>query len=99
MSHNKVTFGLEKVHIAFVDEAATSQPAWETPIPFRGLFVSLQNHGVRKLHSMQITDHIGLIRATTATILNLNLRTFRMKCWPKCLDGKLMQMECARPST
>lgn len=36
MSGNKVTFGLEQVHIAFVDTAATTQPAWETPIPIPG---------------------------------------------------------------
>jgi phi13 family phage major tail protein len=33
---NKVTFGLEQVHIAFVDDASPSQPAWETPIPIPG---------------------------------------------------------------
>lgn len=33
---NKVTFGLEQVHIAFVDTAAITQPAWETPIPIPG---------------------------------------------------------------
>jgi phi13 family phage major tail protein len=36
MSRNKVTFGLEKVHIAFVDETAQTQPAWDTPIPLPG---------------------------------------------------------------
>ncbi|MGF9909409.1 major tail protein [Brevibacillus porteri] len=36
MSKNKVTFGLEKVHIAFVDETATQQPAWKTPIHIPG---------------------------------------------------------------
>ena len=36
MSQNKVTFGLEKVHIAFVDEAATTQPAWKAPILIPG---------------------------------------------------------------
>ncbi|MEI7027156.1 major tail protein [Paenibacillus sp. y28] len=36
MADNKVTFGLEKVHIAFVDTDATTQPAWETPIPIPG---------------------------------------------------------------
>jgi phi13 family phage major tail protein len=36
MSQNKVTFGLEKVHIAFFDEASPTQPAWETPIPIPG---------------------------------------------------------------
>lgn len=33
---NKVTFGLEQVHIAFKDKEATEQPAWETPIPIPG---------------------------------------------------------------
>jgi phi13 family phage major tail protein len=36
MSQNKVTFGLEKVHIAFFDEASPTQPAWDTPIPIPG---------------------------------------------------------------
>lgn len=36
MADNKVTFGLERVHIAFVDADATTQPAWETPIPIPG---------------------------------------------------------------
>lgn len=36
MSQNKVTFGLEKVHIAFLDENAVTQPAWETPIAIPG---------------------------------------------------------------
>lgn len=36
MSQNKVTFGLEKVHIAFFDESAAQQPAWKTPIPIPG---------------------------------------------------------------
>ncbi|MBB5325201.1 phi13 family phage major tail protein [Anoxybacillus tepidamans] len=36
MSRNKVTFGLEKVHIAFLDENAVTQPAWETPIAIPG---------------------------------------------------------------
>lgn len=37
MSENKVTFGLDKVHIAFFDKAATAgQPAWEVPIPIPG---------------------------------------------------------------
>jgi phi13 family phage major tail protein len=36
MSQNKVTFGLEKVHIAFFDEDAVTQPAWETPIHIPG---------------------------------------------------------------
>lgn len=33
---NKVTFGLEKVHIAFFDKEATEQPSWEAPIPIPG---------------------------------------------------------------
>lgn len=36
MSQNKVTFGLEKVHIAFFDETSQTQPAWKTPIPIPG---------------------------------------------------------------
>lgn len=36
MSKNKVTFGLDKVHIAFVDVDAVDQPAWETPISIPG---------------------------------------------------------------
>lgn len=36
MSKNKVTFGLDKVHIAFMDETNEEQPAWETPIPIPG---------------------------------------------------------------
>lgn len=36
MSENKVTFGLEKVHIAFFDESVLGQPAWEKPIPIPG---------------------------------------------------------------
>lgn len=36
MMGNKVTFGLEKVHIAFYDETNTTQPAWKTPIPIPG---------------------------------------------------------------
>jgi phi13 family phage major tail protein len=36
MSQNKVTFGLEKVHIAFFDDDATTPPAWETPIAIPG---------------------------------------------------------------
>ena len=36
MSQNKVTFGLEKVHIAFFDDQAPQQPAWKTPIPIPG---------------------------------------------------------------
>ncbi|WP_291353390.1 major tail protein [Desulfosporosinus sp.] len=33
---NKVTFGLEKVHIAFKDLTNVTQPAWETPIAIPG---------------------------------------------------------------
>lgn len=36
MSQNKVTFGLDKVHIAFIDEQAQTQPAWQTPIAIPG---------------------------------------------------------------
>ena len=36
MSQNKVTFGLEKVRIAFLDETSPTQPAWKTPIPIPG---------------------------------------------------------------
>lgn len=36
MSANKVTFGLEKVHIAFLDETSPTQPAWEEPMPISG---------------------------------------------------------------
>jgi len=36
MSQNKVTFGLEKVHIAFIDVDNPTQPAWETPIALPG---------------------------------------------------------------
>ncbi|MNR93713.1 hypothetical protein D3C72_247730 [compost metagenome] len=36
MAKNKVTYGLEKVHIAFFDESNASQPAWETPVPIPG---------------------------------------------------------------
>jgi len=36
MSENKVTFGLEKVHIAFENANALSQPAWVTPIHIPG---------------------------------------------------------------
>jgi phi13 family phage major tail protein len=36
MSANKVTFGLEKVHIAFFDDQATEQPAWKTPVAIPG---------------------------------------------------------------
>jgi phi13 family phage major tail protein len=34
MSQNKVTFGLDKVHIAFLTDLAT--PTWETPVPIPG---------------------------------------------------------------
>src|SRR5690606_29113049 len=36
VSQNKVTFGLEKVHIAFFDDQAPQQPAWKTPVPIPG---------------------------------------------------------------
>ncbi|QRG66932.1 major tail protein [Brevibacillus choshinensis] len=36
MPDNKVTFGLEKVHIAFADLTAQGQPAWKPPIPIPG---------------------------------------------------------------
>lgn len=36
MSKNKVTFGLEKVHIAFFDDTQPTQPAWKTPVPIPG---------------------------------------------------------------
>ncbi|ODA08728.1 major tail protein [Paenibacillus polymyxa] len=36
MPKNKVTFGLDKVHIAFYDEDSTTQPAWGAPIPIPG---------------------------------------------------------------
>lgn len=36
MSQNKVTFGLEQVHIAFRDETAPNQPAWKTPVKIPG---------------------------------------------------------------
>lgn len=36
MSQNKVTFGLERVHIAFFDETAQGLPAWKKPIPIPG---------------------------------------------------------------
>jgi phi13 family phage major tail protein len=36
MSQNKVTFGLEKVHVAFFDTASQTQPAWEAPIAIPG---------------------------------------------------------------
>lgn len=33
---NKVRFGLEQVHIAFLDDEAAEQPAWEKPIHIPG---------------------------------------------------------------
>lgn len=33
---NKVTYGLEQIHIAFKDPAAENQPDWETPIHVPG---------------------------------------------------------------
>lgn len=36
MSENKVTFGLENVHIAFFDTASETQPAWDTPTKIPG---------------------------------------------------------------
>lgn len=36
MSQNKVTFGLEKVHLAFLNVALLSQPAWNVPIAVPG---------------------------------------------------------------
>lgn len=33
---NKVTFGLQSIHVAFRDKEATTQPAWEPPIPVPG---------------------------------------------------------------
>lgn len=36
MSENKVTFGLEKVHVAFFKKDATNPPEWEAPIPIPG---------------------------------------------------------------
>lgn len=33
---NKVTYGLEQVHIAFRDTASLTQPAWETPVAIPG---------------------------------------------------------------
>ena len=33
---NRVEFGLEQVHIAFLDREATTSPAWQTPIPIPG---------------------------------------------------------------
>ena len=36
MSQNKVTFGLEQVHVAFFDDASQTQPAWKTPVHIPG---------------------------------------------------------------
>lgn len=36
MSKNKVTFGLEKVHVAFRDDESAQQPEWETPVAIPG---------------------------------------------------------------
>lgn len=36
MSQNKVTFGLEKVHIAFFDDTSPTQPAWKSPVAIPG---------------------------------------------------------------
>lgn len=36
MSQNKVTFGLEQVHIAFLDDQAPTQPSWKTPVRIPG---------------------------------------------------------------
>lgn len=36
MSKNKVKFGLKNVHIAFMDTASETQPAWETPTKVPG---------------------------------------------------------------
>ncbi|CCO08275.1 major tail protein [Desulforamulus hydrothermalis] len=36
MPKNKVTYGLEKVHIAFADTESQTQPAWETPVEIPG---------------------------------------------------------------
>lgn len=36
MSANKVTFGLEKVHIAFLDETLPDQPTWKAPVAVPG---------------------------------------------------------------
>lgn len=36
MAKNKVTFGLEKVHIAFEDTESLSNPAWKTPVAIPG---------------------------------------------------------------
>jgi len=36
MSQNKVTFGLEKVHIAFFDDTQPIQPAWKPPVAIPG---------------------------------------------------------------
>lgn len=36
MPNNKVTFGLDKVHIAFADTSSPTQPAWKTPVAIPG---------------------------------------------------------------
>lgn len=36
MPENKVTFGLDKVHIAFEDTTASEQPTWKAPIAIPG---------------------------------------------------------------
>lgn len=36
MSQNKVTYGLDKVHLAFRDSTATEQPAWKAPQAVQG---------------------------------------------------------------
>ncbi len=36
MSQNLVTFGLDKLHIAFEDTSAADQPAWKEPVPVLG---------------------------------------------------------------
>ncbi len=36
MSKNKVTFGFKNVHIAFLDDVTTEQPAWGEPIKIPG---------------------------------------------------------------
>jgi phi13 family phage major tail protein len=33
---NKVTFGLEQVHIAFMETSSPTQPAWKTPVKIPG---------------------------------------------------------------
>lgn len=36
MAGNKVTFGLEKVHVAFLKEGSTTLPEWEAPVHIPG---------------------------------------------------------------